>query len=236
MADQFEPCIYERHPNQIRMYIRDEDPTVLRWDLRASTTLGDSLGGTFTTLATLESKRTLVSPELARSKKGFVGPTALPKGASVFHFDPDEYGPAVDANFPPDDRAMYVRIRPIRVTGAGDDGPTVIIPPAGFYSRAFPVWTEQATTTVVAATPGSTPPIGCPVFRLPKGTSAFSIRNQEAALGNDLYVSFGEGIPMIAIPPAEELSVSTGGIDHVYVTSDTNPIDFSATFTIANYR
>lgn len=236
MADQFEPSIYDRHPNQIRLFLRDEDPTVLRWEIRANNNLTSAMAGTTALIETLQSKRTLISQELARSGKGVVGPTAFPKGATVFHFDPDEYGPATHASLPNDDRAMYMRVAPIRATGTGGLGPTVIIPPASFYSNAFPVWTEFATTTVVAATPGSPPPLNCPVFRVPSGTHSLKIRNEAKAGSLDLYVSFGWGQPMILIPAAEDLTISTGGISHVFVTSDTSSIGFSATFTIANYR
>lgn len=236
MADQFEPSIYERHPNQIRMYLRDEDPSVLAWQVRAHNNLTDAMAGTTDLITRLESKRTLISTELARSGRGVVAPTALPKGATVFHFDPDEYGPAFSANLPNDDRAMYMRVAPIRATGTGDLGPTVIIPPSSFYSPAFPVWTETATTTVVPSIPGAPPPLACPVFRIPKRSTALMIKNLEAIGGDDLHVSFHRGQPMMTIQPQQEVSISTGGVNHVFVTSDTNPIDFSATFTIANYR
>ena len=197
------PHLVQRLPGLIEMQVRT-DPAIATYRFGAEKTLDGAFSAT-TAMFDVVAGGNFRSPTLRRTSLGRAEESGM--GLTRAAVDLTDYA---SATVPGDGAIAFIRLTEIDLAGTVlNEGPILVVPPAGFFSSAYRTLTLTGTAPGANATPTTLPPIGAMVLSFPAFVDGLTIYNDEAL--NDLYVALGAGVPEIEIPAGESMTLSNGG-------------------------
>lgn len=224
------PRMTERSHRLVELVLTSR-PGVAKFQVGAANTLDTAFVGT-TPMFTFPADGTFRSPSVRKRRLGHTQYNN--RGLARAHYDPEDYWTA-GSTLPHDAHIGFVRVAEVAPDGTvGAEGPIYIVTPAHFFTTPRPLLTIQGTAPDVAASGIGIPPQGAMHFYTPRFFDYCGITNKEPVGGNSLFISFGEGLPEIEIPPATTRDIYDAADNEVFVRGGGGPVAFDAVFAVVN--
>lgn len=230
-----EPCplLIERKPGIVNLAVRTT-AGAKSYVFGAALTLDAAFAGV-TSMFEVPANGSFSSPTLRKSKVNAVQESN--RGLTRVQFAPVDYA---SATVPGDTYTTFLRVRERNTAGALlAAGPILVVPPGDFFAASRRSLTLSGTAPNVSGLGyNGFPPPGVMRFVLPRYADHIQVLNTGGT--NTLYVSFGQGLQEVPIPPtgagAPVVAVSfwQAGSVEVFVRSAGGTTPFTVIAAVTN--
>lgn len=211
----------------VAQFIVMNRPSIAQYRFVAGNTV-DTAFGAASTLFTIPKGSWFRSPTLQRNTVSLVGESF--RGRTVAQVNFDDY---TSASVHGDSAINFVRL--IEIDKAGTvlaAGPIVVVPPPDFFTSPHRSIAFSGTAPDVASLTTGLPPVGAMVISFPRMCDDLVITNN--SVGDDLFVSLGEGMPEQAVPASGGSVSLTFGGTAIYLHGDGAAVSFSLSATVVS--
>tara|TARA_Y100000389_G_scaffold187017_1_gene208004 strand:- start:486 stop:1166 length:681 start_codon:yes stop_codon:yes gene_type:complete len=211
----------------VAQFILTNRPSIAQYRFVAGNTLANVFP-TGTTMFTIPKGSWFRSPTLQRNSVSRVEENF--RGRTIAQVNFDDYAAATVHG---DSAINFVRVVEIDKSGAVlPAGPIVVVPPANFFTSAHRSIFFTGTAPDVASLTTGLPPAGAMVISFPRMCDDLVITNN--SVGDDLYVSLGDGMPEQSVPASGGSVSLTFGGTAVYLHGDGAAVSFSLSATVVS--
>lgn len=236
--NRFIPLLLERFYPRVKIALR-HDPAVASYTFGVANTPDNAFGGALgtgpTPLFNFLANHDFISPVVHRANAYQCPESKRGLDYAIFTFD-EYYDPSITQTVLDEQCAFLVVTRNFH-TGASNDSPIIIVPPANFAVTSAPGLTVSGTAPMITYNAGEpTPLTGCVNLHMPLHTKTVNIQNLSVNAGEVLYVSFAPGMPMAIVPPGGSMNLTGAAVPEVFLAGGTADVPYSAVFMIATTK